>query len=209
MSDFALNAPRQQRSAASWERVLVAGAKILAERGYEGFTVGEVCREAGVTTGSIYARVPSKQALFHVISEREIQRIMREANEHVSELIKPGQPLAEVIPAVVTEFVTEFERESPLLRAMLLESTHDQVIYDLGQKLTSQAQERFVAIFAVHRDEIDAADPAKAVELCFRTLSAMMVRRITAAFEWDLHNDLDAFIGEMSELFSKYLLPAR
>lgn len=209
MGDFALNAPRQQRSAESWERVLVAGAKILAERGYEGFTVGEVCREAGVTTGSIYARVPSKQALFHVISEREIERIIREVEAHVSALIKPGQTLEEAIATVVSESVMEFEHESGLLRAMLLASTHDQVIYDMGQRLMSRARDRFVGVFAPDVGEIDAPDPVKAVDLCFRILSAMMVRRITAAFEWDSDNDLAAFIGELSEVFSKYLAPPR
>src|SRR4249920_2574350 len=120
MSDFALNAPRQQRSAESWERVLVAGAEILAERGYDGFTVSEVCRRAGVTTGSIYARVPSKEALFHVISEREIDRIIREAAAHVGGFVKPGQSLEEFIGAVTREFINEFERERGLLRAMLV-----------------------------------------------------------------------------------------
>lgn len=209
MNDFVLNAPRQQRSAESWERVLVAGAKILTERGYEGFTVSEVCREAGVTTGSIYARVPGKEALFHVIAERELERIMREASAHVSELIKPGQPLEQAIHAVVSEFVGEFDRESGLLRAMLLESSHDQVIYDLGQRVTQESRERFAAVFDDYLPEIRQPDPERRVDLCFRILSAMMVRGITAAFAWDRTNDLDTFISEMSGIFAAYLLPQR
>jgi AcrR family transcriptional regulator len=208
MTEFALNAPRQQRSAESWERVLNAGAKILEERGYDGFTVSEVCREAGVTTGSIYARVPSKQALFHVISEREIERIIREGSEHAPEIVKPGHSLSDAIDDVVTEFVTEFERETGLLRAMLLESTQDQFIFDLGQRITSMARDRFVAAFEPYLADIPGPDPERSVDLCFRILSAMMVRRITAAFEWEIDRELEPFKDEMTAVFRAYLLPA-
>ena len=208
MSDFALNAPRQQRSTESWERVLVAGAKILEERGYDGFTVSEVCREAGVTTGSIYARVPSKQALFHVISEREINRIVAEGSARQAEIVKPGHTLSAAIDDVVTEFIKEFEREKGLLRAMLLESTHDQVIFDLGQNLTSMARDRFVGAFEPFLADIPGPDPERSVDLCFRILSAMMVRRITAAFEWEIDRDIGPFKGEMTAVFRAYLLPA-
>jgi AcrR family transcriptional regulator len=209
MSDFALNVPRQQRSAESWERVLVAGAKILGERGYEGFTVSEVCRRAGVTTGSIYARVPSKEALFHVISEREIERIIREAAAHVGGLIKPGQSLDEFIEAITSEFIDEFERERGLLRAMLIESNHDPVIHDLGHRITGEARNRFAGLFEPYVADIKHPEPAAAVDLCFRLLSAMMVRRITIAFDWDLNTDTEAFSAEMSGVFKAYLLYSR
>ena len=111
------------------------------------------------------------------------------------------------IDDVVTEFVTEFEREKGLLRAMLLESTHDQVIFDLGQNLTSMARDRFVGAFEPFMGDILGDDPERSVDLCFRILSAMMVRRITAAFEWEIDRAIEPFQDEMTAVFRAYLLP--
>ena len=62
--------PQQERSRASFERVLQAATSLLAEKGYDGFTLAEVSERAGVSIGSIYARVKSKDELFYVIQDR-------------------------------------------------------------------------------------------------------------------------------------------
>ena len=46
--------PQQERSRASFERVLQAATSLLAEEGYDGFTP-EVSKRAGVSIGSISA----------------------------------------------------------------------------------------------------------------------------------------------------------
>src|ERR1700758_5344762 len=63
--------PVQRRSQESLERVLDAGFKVLQERGLDGFTLQEVSQRAGVSIGSIYGRVPGKEALIMAIYERE------------------------------------------------------------------------------------------------------------------------------------------
>jgi len=70
--------PQQQRSRASFERVLEAATDLLNEEGYQGFTLGEVSRRARVSIGSIYARVASKDALFYAIHERVMTQIGQE-----------------------------------------------------------------------------------------------------------------------------------
>ena len=56
-----LRPPLQNRSRESLERVLIAGKKLLEEKGWEGFTVQEVSRRAKVSIGSIYARARARR----------------------------------------------------------------------------------------------------------------------------------------------------
>src|SRR5881227_3553593 len=70
-----LRPPLQNRSRESLERVLIAGKKLLEEKGWEGFTVQEVSRRAKVSIGSIYARAPSKDALILAVYDRAVEEI--------------------------------------------------------------------------------------------------------------------------------------
>src|SRR6266511_3038110 len=45
------------------ERLLDAAARVFELKGYEGATVAQIAREAGVTTGAIYAHYASKAEL--------------------------------------------------------------------------------------------------------------------------------------------------
>ena len=46
--------PKQRRSRAAWRRVLDAGVAILADGGYEAFTIAAVCDRAGAAPPAIY-----------------------------------------------------------------------------------------------------------------------------------------------------------
>jgi AcrR family transcriptional regulator len=52
------------------ERLLDAAAEVFCERGYEGTTVAEVARRAGLTTGAIYANFRDKAELLLKTIER-------------------------------------------------------------------------------------------------------------------------------------------
>ena len=94
--------PQQRRSQESLERVLNAGADLLRERGYEGFTVLEVSRRANVSIGSIYARADSKERLFAAIYEREMERMNLESLS-LQDTAREGVTGREMVVAVVQE----------------------------------------------------------------------------------------------------------
>jgi AcrR family transcriptional regulator len=76
--DPLIRPPLQRRSQESLERVLQAGANLLREVGYEGFTLQEVSARSEVSVGSIYARAASKEALILAIYDRETERMAQE-----------------------------------------------------------------------------------------------------------------------------------
>src|SRR4051812_48916756 len=111
--------PLQRRSQESLERILHAGAELLREAGYEGFTLQEVSRRSGVSVGSIYARATSKEALILAIYERETDR-MAEENRSIAETSHredlSGRAL---VAALVEEMAASVLRNSQTLRVFM------------------------------------------------------------------------------------------
>ena len=126
-SEPTIRPPQQPRSRASLERVIAAGTKLLEEEGYEGFTLAKVSSLANVSIGSIYARVKSKDDLFHVIQDRFMSRTENQpgftdvaAWEHL--------PAEEMIVAAVREIGRVFQEDAPLLRVFMHRGLVDDVV---------------------------------------------------------------------------------
>lgn len=69
-------APRQQRSRAMVDAILEAAARILARRGWAGFTTNEVAAIAGVSVGSLYQYFPNKLSLAEAIRKRHLDAVL-------------------------------------------------------------------------------------------------------------------------------------
>ncbi|WP_035261092.1 TetR/AcrR family transcriptional regulator [Actibacterium mucosum] len=70
---FPRKQPRQGRSAATYEAILEAAARILEREGPEGLTTNLAAELAGVSVGSLYQYFPSKEAII-----AELIRAMRD-----------------------------------------------------------------------------------------------------------------------------------
>lgn len=69
--------PTQQRSKATVEAVLDAGARLLLTIGYDKASTNKVAEKAGISIGSLYEYFPGKEAIFAEIRRREDQRYIR------------------------------------------------------------------------------------------------------------------------------------
>ena len=67
------NRPVQQRGIARFEAILGAARVVLAERGYEHFTVEDVAAQAGVPVGSVYQYFPHKYALVAELAAQDTE----------------------------------------------------------------------------------------------------------------------------------------
>lgn len=63
--------PAQSRSAATVNAVLEAAARILEQRGFEGYTTNAIAELAGVSIGSLYQYFPTRDAVTVALIERE------------------------------------------------------------------------------------------------------------------------------------------
>ncbi|MEW2623422.1 ScbR family autoregulator-binding transcription factor [Streptomyces sp. NPDC048106] len=55
--------PKQERATRTREEILRAAAEVFDERGYNGASMREIMKRAGVTLGAVYFHFPSKEAL--------------------------------------------------------------------------------------------------------------------------------------------------
>lgn len=69
-------APRQARSRATVDAIVAAGARVLASRGWAGFTTNEVADVAGVSIGSLYQYFPNKLALADAIRRKHFDDVL-------------------------------------------------------------------------------------------------------------------------------------
>lgn len=69
-------APRQARSRATVGVLVEAAARVLAQRGWAGFTTNAVAQRAGVSIGSLYQYFSDKAALTAAVRSRHVQEVL-------------------------------------------------------------------------------------------------------------------------------------
>ena len=188
--------PQQERSRASFERVLQA-ATALAEDGYDGFTLAEVSKRAGVSIGSIYARVKSKDDLFYVIQDRymtgaEDRPVLRDV-ETLS-----GLSTYELVLEIVREFGEVFHQNEPLLRVFMHRGIVDPVVAERSSASVSQFHDQVEALLLERRAEMVHDDPALAIDVSFRMAWGTLARQIMygPTFESDRVVAWDILVAE-------------
>ena len=205
---FAVQPPQQQRSRASFERVLAAGAALLEEEGYDGFTLAGVSSRAKVSIGSIYARVKSKDDLFYVIQDR----FMTESESMPGFATDPDSyaelPTRELIVQIVHDVGRTFQANSRLLRVFMHRGIVDQVVAERSSRSVSGFAAAFEGLLLTRRKEIVQPDPDLAVDVAFRIAWGTLARQIMywPTFESEHLIEWDRLVDELGTVLVAYLL---
>jgi AcrR family transcriptional regulator len=83
--------PSQSRSSRTVDAILEGAARILEERGFEGYTTNDIAARAGVSIGSLYQYFPTRDAVTIALLERESSKL---ADEVKRALLAPEWPHA-------------------------------------------------------------------------------------------------------------------
>jgi AcrR family transcriptional regulator len=209
MTDLApsVQPPQQERSRASFERVLQAATSLLEEEGFDGFTLAEVSKRANVSIGSIYARVKSKDDLFYVIQDRYMTR-----TEDRPRLRDPGAWDHLSAPEVVVELVREFgeviHENDRLLRVFMHRGIVDPSVAARSSASVSRFHDQFEAILITRRGEIDHKDPALAIDVAFRMAWGTLARQIMYGPTFESRRVIawDTLVAELGSACAAYLL---
>ena len=160
----AVREPRQARSRASWDRVVAVGRDLLAEGGYDALTISDVCRRAGVTAPSIYARVDGRVGLFRAVYED----VMRDVLASEDELSAAAEPSA---AGAVRATALVFDRHEALLRAVIRRAVEDPWLLERGAEASRRLRARISAGLPQHDGEAAASVARVVYEACvFRTI---------------------------------------
>ena len=186
-----------------------AGLELLGEEGWEGFTMAAACRRAGVSMGMLYRRFANRDAFLSAVQDRWIADLEEAQQAFV------GRPVAweelsfeEAVEVAVDGIVESIAADERLLRTW---ATHDALDDDGLARLAGVARRNaawFVAGLMRHRSAIAHPRAERALELCFRLVLDMSVRRANYGDDFATGTsvgDWSVFAAELRSIVIAYL----
>lgn len=203
----AIREPKQGRSRASFEKVIVAARTLLEETGYDGFTLADVTRTSGVSIGSIYGRVSSKDDLLRVVQERVLEEVDAEQAQIVSPDRWIGASLNALLPELLDELGEMLRRRAPILRAFMMRAATDDVVGRMGRASGARLAEGFESLLLSRSREIRHPDPPRAARACFTVAYASFTRYLGLGVSLDAAGEGDWLIlkADVSLMCACYL----
>jgi AcrR family transcriptional regulator len=199
--------PLQTRSKESWERVLDSGAQLIAEYGYEGFTIAAVCERAGVAPRFIYDRVNDKETLFLAAYDRGMQQVVAE-----QDVLAETSKMTKLSPQKMVEFAVHeigqrFTLHHDFLRNVVLVSSSNMRIAQRGARAKQGFSDQFVAALMPIKSKITDKKPEDALELCFDLVFSAWIVRTAYGREFSSPKLTDEqFDKNLQKLAAKFLL---
>ncbi len=126
------------------QQVLEAAARLFAEQGYHGTTVGDICDELGVGKGVFYWYFPSKEALFAELLQSSLLQLRRTQQATIEGINDPVQRIEAGIKASI-----EFFRSKPGFLSLIRTAAR----YDEFSGFVEKGQEIIAADTSVHIKE--------------------------------------------------------
>jgi AcrR family transcriptional regulator len=207
-SEPLIRPPQQRRSQESLERLLLAGFEVLREQGFDGFTLQEVSRRAGVSIGAIYARVPSREALIMAIYERQMAWTAEEEARQL-ELAHSleGSSPSERIQALVRNEAATMLAHADTLRVFMRGASTFPEIWERGAVKSQTNGKSFREGVLGVRDHIDHPDP-ELVDVAWRMIYCTVARRVTHGPRFESRRPLSEkqLTAELARAIAKYLL---
>jgi TetR/AcrR family transcriptional regulator, cholesterol catabolism regulator len=95
---------KPQHVGARTQQIIDAAARVFREKGYDGATLRDIAKEAGLLPGSLYYHIRSKEELLRLIVEQPIRDLHVHLEEIVASEASPAQKLAQALAAQLRAF---------------------------------------------------------------------------------------------------------
>ncbi len=204
---FVVREPKQERSRLSFDKAVDAAVALLIERGSDAFTLNEVAALAGVSTGSIYGRVDSKDDLLRFAHAREMARIGAAQKQLFDPMPPADEPLATNVREVVATTSRFLRDNAAVMSPFMRLANSDPVIADAGRTAAWDMRDAFCAALLAARPEIHHPDPERAVAWSFTVVYSVVGRwlglggDVAAAGE----GEWDQMLSDLSEMVTAFL----
>jgi TetR/AcrR family transcriptional regulator, cholesterol catabolism regulator len=90
------------------QQIIDAAARVFREKGYDGATLRDIAKEAGLLPGSLYYHIRSKEELLRLIVEEPIREVHAHLEEIVASEAAPAQKLAQALATQLRAFDTHY-----------------------------------------------------------------------------------------------------
>lgn len=157
--------PRQERSRQTMQRLMAAAGEVIAERGVNGLTVGEVARRAGTAVGTLYARFHDKDTFLRTFHDRFFAQAVTTADAAFDRSRWQNLPVRELLAMCVRLVVKDYRARRGQLRALLLyvRTHHDPVFQTQAERSNLRFFAQLKGLVLSRRSEIRHPDPERAI----------------------------------------------
>lgn len=163
--------PRQARSRATVEAIVEAGARILGDRGWPGFTTNEVAERAGVSIGSLYQYFPNKLALIEAIRRRHFDDVLAVLQGAIDGRATPDETARTLIDGLIA-----VHSVTPALHRVLLDLPNPDEAKESDEAFLSEYLRRYRTVIAASRGPRGDAEDCLAAQV------------LSSAIEGVIHN---------------------
>lgn len=171
--------PRQSRSRASFERMLIAAEQLMALHGNDDFALTDVAKAGKVSIGSIYCRFDSKDSLVQAVQQRVLAQLQKRQGELIARIALETVSLSGFVARLVDEFSELLSEFAPILRPMMLRAARDPVVSEAGRASHHMVVVDVTRAMMRYRDEIAHPDPERAVRAAFNLFYAAIARALS------------------------------
>lgn len=167
---------RQDRSAATVERVVKATMRMLSERDFDSLSVDEIVKASRTSKGAFYFRFETKAHLLRHLAEITYEKLLHSVNQFFTEQSRRNCSLRNFIRAFVDHVAGLYADNRNLLRAFLKEDRPggDEVVIALVRNGSSQTARKLTEMISTKRDEIHHPHPDRAVIMVAMMLGTML-----------------------------------
>nr|WP_179722864.1 TetR/AcrR family transcriptional regulator [Petropleomorpha daqingensis] len=200
--------PKQERSRQSFEKALDAAVALMVERRSGAFTLAEVAERAGVSIGSMYGRVDSKDDLIRTVHAREMARIRNEQEEVFATAAPADEDLPRLVRRIIVTTAEHLRRNAAVLAPLMVVGSQDPQVFAAGRPVYYGLVEAFCSALLTHRDEIRRADPDRAVVWSFDVVYSVVARHLGLGSAPDFAvglADWDQVLDDLTEIVTAFL----
>ncbi len=167
--------PRQTRSAATVEAILLATVQVLLSDGGPRLTTTRVAERAGVSVGTLYQYFPHKQALLYAALDRHLEGVAGALEAACAKL--RGESAAAIVEGIVAAYIGAKTADADAARALYrvaAELDASELVRATGRHIRAAAQAAFSSA-----DDLKLDNPNLVVSTMFAAIAGV----VRATFE--------------------------
>jgi AcrR family transcriptional regulator len=192
----------QRRSRLTVDALVEATARVLTKEGYDRVSTNKIAAVAGVSIGSFYQYIPSKEALVAAVIDRHTQELSQVAGAALLKVA--ARPIEIAVRELVTAAI-DAHRVDPKLHRVLAEE-----VPRTGRLENIEAVERNAWAFVrgyleSHPSEIDTADLDLAAFIVVTTVEALTHSAVLHRPDILAGEKAGEFVDEVTRLVLRYL----
>jgi AcrR family transcriptional regulator len=164
--------PRVRRDAENTvEKVVDVATRLFAEKGYDGVSTKEICREAGVNVAAIHYHFESKENLYLAVMER-FGGAAFDAAIRTLQPVKTIEEFRTRLTIHLSEVLETIARQPELARTIARDSQiHVELMHTMMQKTFGRAEEAMIRFIDSAR-EANVLNPDLSTKVCVMAIQS-------------------------------------